>query len=184
MSMLAMNMIEHVDTNLDPDIDPRVFRDVMGHFTTGVAVVTSVDAGGNPVGVTVNSLTSVSLQPALLLWSLALNAASLPVFRSSGMFAVNILASDQLELCETFAKRSLKKFHGVDYSCDESGMPLLSGALAHIVCSTWQRYPGGDHEIFVGRVRTARAMSGQPLALFCGSVTRQDAVAARPICSK
>ena len=163
---------DQVNMKNEPEVDSRLFRSVMGRFATGVAVVTSVDQEGNPVGATVNSLSSVSLKPALLLWSLSLDAVSLQEFRSAGAFAVNILADDQLSLCERFARRAIKKFHGMPYTCEELGMPLLDGALAHIVCSTWQRYPGGDHEIFVARVIAARAMEGQPLCYFSGNLSR------------
>ena len=152
-------------------VSERAFRDVMGRFATGVAVITTVDADGTPVGMTVNSLSSVSLDPPLLLWSLGLSAPSLPVFRQAGMFAVNILPSDQEHLCHQFAQPADDKFRGVAYRRDRDGLPLLDGAVAQIVCSTWRRYPGGDHEIFLGRVRAVRAWDHDPLVYFRGRLS-------------
>lgn len=149
-------------------IDERAFRDVMGRFATGVTVVTTVAHDGAPVGVTVNSFSSVSLDPPLVLWSLGLRAPSLPAFRRAGRFAVNILPGTQQHLCEQFARPSPDKFSGVAYRRDANGLPLLDGAVAQIICSTWRRYPGGDHEIFLGRVQALRAWDHDPLVFYRG----------------
>lgn len=140
----------------------------MARFATGVAVVTTRDTAGRPVGVTINSLSSVSLEPPLLLWSLALKAPSLESFRQSGMFAVNILPRSQDDLCRQFATPAPDKFRGVRYTTDSNGLPLLDGVLAQIVCRTWARYPGGDHEIIVGHVESIRLAEGEPLVFFRG----------------
>ncbi len=152
-------------------IDERAFRDVMGRFASGVTVVTTVANDGAPVGVTVSSFSSVSLKPPLVLWSLGLRAPSLPVFRGAGRFAVNILPGTQRHLCEQFARPSPDKFSGVAYRRDSNGLPLLDGAVAQIICSTWRRYPGGDHEIFVGRVQALRAWDHDPLVIYRGSLS-------------
>ncbi len=152
-------------------VSERAFRDVMGRFATGVSVITTVGQDGTPVGMTVSSLSSVSLDPPLLLWSLRLSAPSLPTFRQAGKFAVNILPSDQEHLCRQFAQPAADKFRGVAYSRDDDGLPLLDGAVAQIVCSTWRRYPGGDHEIFLGRVRAVRAWDHDPLVYYRGRLS-------------
>lgn len=149
-------------------IDSRLFRDAMARFATGVAVVTTRDTTGRPVGVTINSLSSVSLEPPLLLWSLALKAPSLEAFRQSGLFAVNILPGSRDDLCRQFATPAPDKFRGVRYTVDCHGLPLLDDVLAQLVCRTWARYPGGDHEIFVGQVEDIRIAEGEPLVFFRG----------------
>lgn len=149
-------------------VDQRIFRDAMSRFATGVAVVTTIDGDSRPVGVTVNSLTSVSLDPPLLLWTLGLRAYSLPIFRHSGVFAVNILPADAWETCLQFARPGADKFDGIPWTSDPAGLPLIGGALAHLICTTWRRYPGGDHEIFVGQVERVHIADGTPLVLFQG----------------
>ena len=171
MRMMASertDLPDDVQDDAQSSIDERAFRDVMGRFATGVTVVTTAAHDGAPVGVTVNSFSSVSLDPPLVLWSLGLRAPSLPAFRGSGRFAVNILPNTHRHLCEQFARPSADKFSGVAYRRDENGLPLLDGAVAQIICSTWRRYPGGDHEIFVGRVQALRAWDHDPLVFYRG----------------
>lgn len=154
--------------SLEDELDERIFRDAMSRFATGVAVVTTIDEYGAPVGVTINSLTSVSLDPPLVLWTLALRAHSLPAFRRAGAFAVNLLPADSWDVCTRFARAGADKFAGVKWARDPEGLPVLDGALAHLACATWRRYPGGDHEILVGRVRRVSVFEGSPLILFRG----------------
>src|SRR4249919_2131388 len=108
-------------------IDAREFRGALGAFTTGVTIVTTRDDGGHDVGLTVNSFNSVSLEPPLVLWSLARNAASLPAFVAAEHFAVHILAADQEPLSNRFAQRGADKFAGLELARGEGGVPLLPG---------------------------------------------------------
>jgi 3-hydroxy-9,10-secoandrosta-1,3,5(10)-triene-9,17-dione monooxygenase reductase component len=150
-------------------IDKRAFRSALGAFTTGVTVVTTRDAAGRDVGLTVNSFNSVSLEPPLVLWSLARNAASLPAFLEAGHFAVHILAADQEPLSNRFAQRGADKFAGLALQRGEGGVPLLTGCSARFCCRTAYRHEGGDHEIFVGEVLDFEAFERAPLVFHKGA---------------
>lgn len=132
--------------------DAREFRSALGTFTTGVTIVTTRDADGNPVGVTANSFNSVSLEPPMILWSLARNARSLVAFENAGHWVVHILAADQEALSNRFARSGGDKFAGLEFEHGESDAPLLPGCACRLQCTTAFRYEGGDHVIFVGQV--------------------------------
>ncbi len=132
------------------DFDPHSFRDALGQFATGVTIVTARAADGHPVGVTANSFNSVSMDPPLVLWSLARASRSMKVFEQAETFAVHILASDQDALSNRFASRDVDKFAGIDYG--DEGAPLLENCTARFLCRTRNQYDGGDHVIFVGEV--------------------------------
>lgn len=151
-----------------PSIDPAEYRRVLGRFATGVTIMTARAPGGIQVGVTANSFNTVSLDPPLILWSLALRAPSLPVFRGQGHFAVNILAADQHELALRFARPMEDKFAGVPVRAGIGGAPLIDGAMAHIECQVAHRYPGGDHEIIVGHVLNMEGSDRAPLVFHSG----------------
>ncbi len=153
-------------------IDPRRLREVLGCFATGVVVVTTQREDGAPVGVTVNSFNSVSLDPPLILWSLSLKAPSLAAFRSHEHFAVNILSEKQQDLCMRFARPAPDKFAGLAFDRDRSGTPLLRDAAAHLVCRTFARHPGGDHEIYVGEVVSLESFDRAPLVFHQGGFRR------------
>lgn len=149
-----------------PDIDPRELRRALGCFATGVTLVTARRNDGTPVGLTVNSFSSVSLDPPLVLWSLSLYAPSLPAIQEATHFAVNVLAADQTDLSNRFAKPSDDKFAGVAITDGLAGLPLIDGAVAHFQCRNEFRYYGGDHVIFVGRVE-AYSHNGRAPLVFC-----------------
>lgn len=153
-------------------VDERQVREVMGSFATGVAVVTTLGEDGGPVGVTVNSFTSLSLDPPLVLWSLSLEAPSLSAFRSHESFAVNILAEDQDHLCVQFATPAQDKFAGVPFRPGLAGVPLIEGVVAQIECRVFARHPGGDHEIFLGEIFSLRAEDRAPLIVHRGAFRR------------
>jgi 3-hydroxy-9,10-secoandrosta-1,3,5(10)-triene-9,17-dione monooxygenase reductase component len=132
--------------------DAAGFRRVLGSFTTGVTVVTTRGIEGQPVGITVNSFNSVSLQPPLVLWSLAKTAHSLAAFESSVHWAVHILSAGQEALSNLFAKSGAEKFAELDLETGHDGIPLLKGCTARLQCKNSLRYDGGDHIIFVGEV--------------------------------
>jgi len=149
-------------------IEPLALRRAMGRFATGVAVVTALDDAGQPVGITVNSLASVSLDPPLLLWSIDRRSTSWPTFRDAASFAVNVLAADGGALCRRFSRRESDRFAGVPWRRGPLGLPLLHGSLSQLACRVWARYPGGDHEIIVGEVLSAEGRDGEPLLFHQG----------------
>jgi flavin reductase (DIM6/NTAB) family NADH-FMN oxidoreductase RutF len=136
------------------EVNAAEFRRAMGHFVTGVTVVTSVGADGGPVGTTANAVSSLSLDPPLVLVCFDLGSLTLEAVRSHGAFAVNVLAAPQRHLSVNFARRGLAAaWDGVRHHRGPTSSPRLHGALAVIECTVEHRLPGGDHEIVVGRVR-------------------------------
>lgn len=134
-----------------PPVDPRALRSALGSFTTGVTIVTTTE-GSHDAGVTVNSFNSVSLEPPMVLWSLAKSSGSFDTFHNAEYFAVHILAADQEELSKRFATRGIDKFAGVDFARGVGNVPILAGCTSVFHCRTVYRYEGGDHEIYVGHV--------------------------------
>lgn len=133
-------------------IDQSEFRRVMGHFASGVTVVTSLDGSGQPVGFTANAVSSVSLDPPLVLVCIDKRSESLSSFEGAGRFAINILAESQESLSRRFAKSGGDKYVGVGYRAGTTGVPLLDGTIAHVECRVAHAFPAGDHTIFVGEV--------------------------------
>jgi len=148
--------------------DPQEFRRTLGSFTTGVTVITARAADGTPVGVTANSFNSVSLDPPLVLWSLARNSRSLAAFEESGHFAVHILSAQQEALSNRFARSGADKFAGLALQDGAGGSPLLDGCSARLQCRTSFRYEGGDHLIFVGEVLACERSEEAPLVFQAG----------------
>ena len=144
----------------------RELRNALGAFATGVTIITTRDGDGKLHGMTANSFTSVSLSPPLVLWSSSLYAQSLPAFQGGSYFVVNILAFDQIELSNKFAKQSDDKFINVDHIIPESGAPVIVGSAAHFECRHEFRHYGGDHIIFIGHVERF-AYTDKPTLLFC-----------------
>lgn len=158
----------------DPEQQAR-FRQVLGHFPTGVTVVTAEGDEG-PVGMAVGSFFSVSLEPPLVGFCPGKSSGSWPVIESSGSFCVNILAEDQEDVCRTFAMSGEDKFGGVGWSRAGSGSPLLNDVLAWIDCDVDAVHDAGDHYIVVGAVRRLEvAREGKPLVFFRGGYGSFDA---------
>lgn len=134
------------------EFDSKELRKALGTFATGITVVTTLDEAGRDAGLTVNSFSSVSLDPPLILWSLAKSALSRAAFMGNESFAVHILAEDQAELSTLFATRGADKFAGIELDRGVGGLPLLKGCSARLQCKTVSRYDGGDHDIVVGQV--------------------------------
>jgi flavin reductase (DIM6/NTAB) family NADH-FMN oxidoreductase RutF/DNA-binding IclR family transcriptional regulator len=145
-------------------IDARELRRCLGQFVTGVTVVTTSDANGGLVGLTANSFSSVSLDPPLILWSQRLQAASHPAFRDADRFAINILASSQVEVSNRFGSPAGKRFEGLAITRGLGDVPLINGCAAYLECRKEAMYPGGDHVIFVGRVERLVVSGTAPLA--------------------
>jgi flavin reductase (DIM6/NTAB) family NADH-FMN oxidoreductase RutF len=135
-----------------PNFDQAAFRGALSQFATGVTVITTRSASGQLVGITASSFNSVSLDPPLVLWSLATRSASMPVFRTNSHYVINVLAASQIDLCKRFSTVKGDRFAGVSHAAGDTGMPVLDGALAWFECHNRSRYDEGDHVIFVGEV--------------------------------
>jgi flavin reductase (DIM6/NTAB) family NADH-FMN oxidoreductase RutF len=149
-------------------IEKNELRRVMGHFATGVTVITSIRSSGEMHGLTANAFTSVSLIPPLLLVCIDKKAESYPCFDESKIFTVNVLSSDQEALSRKFAVTGGDKFEGVSYKVGANGAPILDGALAFLECKVTQKIDGGDHTIYIGEIEQAETKEGKPLLFFRG----------------
>jgi flavin reductase (DIM6/NTAB) family NADH-FMN oxidoreductase RutF len=150
-------------------IDRNELRRVMGHFATGVTVITTHDGAGRPYGLTANALCSLSLSPPLLLICVDKRAESYAAFARSGVFVVNVLSDAQEDLSRRFAVSGGDKFEGVAYRTGASGAVILEGALAYAECRLVATHDGGDHTIYTGEVEAADAIAGHPLLFFRGA---------------
>jgi len=157
-----------MDANIDPAIDPQRFREVLGHLPTGVTVVTAHHARG-PVAMSANSVTSVSLEPPLILFCPAKTSSTWPAIRESGRFCVNVFAAHHEEISRRFAARGVDRFAGVAWHERPAG-PALDDAVAWIECTIEAEHEAGDHLIVVGAVDSldVRAGSTDPLVFFRG----------------
>ncbi|MBB5053622.1 flavin reductase (DIM6/NTAB) family NADH-FMN oxidoreductase RutF [Afipia massiliensis] len=146
--------------------DTRAFRKALGCFPTGVAVITAQPSGQLPVGLTINSFASVSLDPPLVLWSLQRDAPSKDAILQSGHFVVNVLDETQLRLAQQFARPAIDKFDGVEISTNRWGAPYIKKCIARFECKVMNCVDGGDHVIFLGEVEHFHHETGAPL-VFC-----------------
>ena len=153
-------------------VAPDDFRRVLGHFATGVTILTTVDGESRPTGLTVSAFCSVSLDPPQILVCVDHKSQSYPALRDGASFAVNILGAEHESISRRFATTRLDKFDGVPWSPGRLGVPLIDGALAHLECRTVSRHVEGDHTILVGRVEEARNGGGEPLLYFRGKYGR------------
>lgn len=149
-----------------PDIDLAEFRRALSCFATGVAVVTTLDAKGDNVGMTISSFNSVSLDPPLVLWSIANNSYSYDAFMNAEFFAVCVLAMHQEDLSARFAQKSSDKFAGLDCREGINGVPILPEYAACFECRTEYQHEGGDHKIIVGRVLRLEDRETDPLIFY------------------
>jgi 3-hydroxy-9,10-secoandrosta-1,3,5(10)-triene-9,17-dione monooxygenase reductase component len=146
---------------------------VLGHFATGVTVVTSMTGDRRPVGLAVNSFTSVSLAPALVAFCVGVTSSTWPTVRSSGAFCVNILAEDQEAVSRAFATHGVDRFSGLGWKPAPSGAPILADVLAWVDCTVEAEHEAGDHRIVVGRVRELDLLhEGRPLVFYRGGYGR------------
>jgi flavin reductase (DIM6/NTAB) family NADH-FMN oxidoreductase RutF len=153
-------------------IDQRELRNVMGHFATGVTVITTKDAAGKPFGLTANAFSSLSLDPPLVLICVDKTVDCYTCFEESKVFAVNFLSEEQEHLSRRFATKGIEKFEGVTCQTGECGVPLLEGAMGSIECKVVSVYEGGDHTIYVGEILCATASGDRPLLFFKGKYHR------------
>jgi flavin reductase (DIM6/NTAB) family NADH-FMN oxidoreductase RutF len=162
-----------------PASDPRSLRDAFGCFMTGVTIVTTLDAAGKPVGFTANSFSSVSLDPPLLLVSIAARSANLPAFAAGRGFAVNVLAEGQKDLANTFARPAENRFADVYWRQGPVGAPLIAGTSAWFDCALEQAIPAGDHVILIGRIGGFAATSAPGLGYYRGAYVTPAQTAAQ-----
>jgi len=145
-------MLELTQPIITP-FNERQFREALSQFATGVTVVTTRLENGEFFGITISSFNSVSLDPPLVLWSLATKARSLPAFTANAYYVINVLSADQQALAERFASRTENRFDDLEIELSQTGLPILKGASAWFECRNRSRYPEGDHVIFVGEVQ-------------------------------
>jgi 3-hydroxy-9,10-secoandrosta-1,3,5(10)-triene-9,17-dione monooxygenase reductase component len=161
---------EPAETVLVPDDDR--FRSVLGHFATGVTIITAVD-DDEPVGIAANSFTSLSLDPPLILFCVARSSSTWPRIERAGTFAVNILGEGHEELSQLFARHGADRFGNTPWRIGVSGAPVLEDAIAYVDCRLEAEYPGGDHKIIVGRVLDLDMREGsRPLLFYRGGYQR------------
>ena len=157
----------------DRPIETTEFRRTLSHFCTGIAIITSA-SDGIPVGLTVQSLVSLSLTPPLVGFSPAKTSASWKAIEKTGNFCANILAANQAGLCKAFAVSAADKFSGVDWHpCQRTGLPIIGGSVAYISCMIEASHETGDHYFVVGRVREMQLLrpSAEPLLAYKGALS-------------
>jgi 3-hydroxy-9,10-secoandrosta-1,3,5(10)-triene-9,17-dione monooxygenase reductase component len=149
----------------------RPFRDILGRFTTGVVLVTA-RTGSGPAGMTVNSFTSVSLEPPLIALCAALTSTTWPLIRAVGGFGITILGAQHEELCRTFSRRGADRFTGRDWACTRAGHPIPADGLGWLDCRIARVHPAGDHELVIAET-LAGAVTGEgnPLVFQAGRFT-------------
>lgn len=160
------------------EADKRALRAAFGQFATGVTIVTARTAGGQDIGITVNSFSSVSLEPPLLLWSLARESQSIDAFRPGFAFAITILSREQEALARHFGRSGTDQFsilpEQVTIEHNEDGVPLIGGGIATFECLVEQVVPAGDHNVLIARIERFAAVSGAPLLFFGGRFLAAD----------
>jgi flavin reductase (DIM6/NTAB) family NADH-FMN oxidoreductase RutF len=164
-------MWEEVLARVRPEIDGKDFRTALGTFPTGVCLITTLAPDGQRAGLTVNSFSSVSLEPPMVLWSLARTANCAPVFRDAEYFAINVLGADDAALSTHFARPGADKFAPYSGKFLEgiAGVPVLKGAVATFECHSRHRYYGGDHIVIIGVVERYAHTDRVPLLFSRGS---------------
>lgn len=161
---------------LPPDFEAQHFRRALSQFATGVTIITTLSPEGDPIGFTASSFNSVSLDPPLVLWSLALNAGSLNVFRDNTHYAINVLSAKQIDLSRRFGVKkpgaARERFGGIEWRRGAGGAPVLLDCCAWFECFNRSRYDEGDHVIFVGEVERCGFSHAEPLVFQSGRYHR------------
>jgi flavin reductase (DIM6/NTAB) family NADH-FMN oxidoreductase RutF len=167
---------DDVEATSAPSIDTARFRQVLGYFASGLTIVTGVDLG-QPVGLTCQSFTSVSLDPPLVAICPAKSSSSWPRIQRSGAFCANVMAEDQEDICRLFATKGAEKFAGIGWAPGITGSPVLADVLAWVECRITAVHDAGDHSIVVGRVATLHVgePGRHPLIFYRGGYGRFEA---------
>lgn len=149
--------------------DSRLLRNALGKFATGVCVITASPRGENPFGLTINSFASLSLEPPLVLWSLAKSSDTFAIFENLDSYVVNVLSENQKAISAKYSRRSEHDLNAEDFHLSDLGSPVISDSLVVIECEITDRHDGGDHTVLVGRVIDFHTMAeGNPLVFFAG----------------
>jgi len=155
-------------TTAETGFGPDIFRRVMGHFVTGVTVVSAFE-GARPLGITVNALSSVSLEPPLVMVALDRRRFLTPIVRVARRYAVNILSEEQQAMSDCFAGADVQpgrdEFCGVAWHPGPTGLPLIDGAIATLECTVVETFSAGDHDLFIGRVDSLQNAADHPMPL-------------------
>jgi flavin reductase (DIM6/NTAB) family NADH-FMN oxidoreductase RutF len=152
------------------ELDPRAFRDTLGHYASGITIITGHDEAG-PIGFTCQSFYSVSMEPPLVSFSVMRTSTTYPRIRATGKFAVNVLSHAQDPISAQFARRGSDKWAGVDWRITEAGNPVIKDILMWVDCDIWAEHEAGDHLIVIGQVRQMSAPEwhkDEPLVFFKG----------------
>jgi flavin reductase (DIM6/NTAB) family NADH-FMN oxidoreductase RutF len=153
--------------------DSRALRNALGRFATGVTIVTAIDPDGHPIGLTVNSFTAVSLDPALVLWCLDNNSHNLAAFRRASHHVINVLADDQIDLSNRFATWPADRFTALPWQPGKGGAPILPNCCATFEMANTTQHLAGDHTIFIGMVeKFSEVAERQPLLFYAGQYQR------------
>ncbi|WP_449538555.1 flavin reductase family protein [Ferdinandcohnia sp. Marseille-Q9671] len=148
---------------MDKNTKTQDFKAVMGNYPTGVTVVTTTDENGVPLGLTVNSFASVSLDPLLILWSIDKSVSTYDIFTKTDKFAVHVLAGDQADICTLFASKGTDRFGSCEWKMSDNDLPIIEGASGVLHCKTFQTIEAGDHTILIGEVVEIENYSKPPL---------------------
>ena len=159
---------EHLQSPASPSFSEREFRNALGQFATGVAVVTALAPDGSKIGLTISSFNSASLTPPLVLWSLMKTASSMPLFETLSHYAVNVMGAHQKELALQFSRKGIDRWAGVEFEMGVTGVPLIAGAVASFECRNGPHHDAGDHVILVGEVAHCQHVAGVPPLLYHG----------------
>ena len=160
-----------MSTNTISAKESNGLRQCLGRFATGVTVVTCTDAKGGPCGITANSFSSVSLEPALVLWNIAKVSNSLQAYLGAKHFAFNVLSEAQQDISNHFARTDHTRFSGIDFSLSDEGVPLIADTIAVLECRTHEIHDCGDHYIIIGEVLRFESKPGRPLIFANGEYT-------------
>jgi flavin reductase (DIM6/NTAB) family NADH-FMN oxidoreductase RutF len=147
-------------------VSSEEFRHACGRFATGVCIASVVDRAGTPHGLTVSSFTSVSLEPPLILICLGHAVTNVDDFRAAAYFGLSILRDDHQRISDRFAQKGHDRFDGIEWHSGDTGVPLITRAIATIECATYQRVTSGDHDIFIGEVIRTCVNEGSPLVYY------------------
>jgi flavin reductase (DIM6/NTAB) family NADH-FMN oxidoreductase RutF len=155
--------------------DQRALRDAFSRFPTGVTIVTALDHGDQPVGITISSFNTVSLHPPLVLWSLAQKSSSLNAFYMGSAHVIHVLAEPQAALAKRFSSKMVNRFEGLETVQNENMIPVLPHCAAYFECTTEACYPAGDHVIVVSRIKHYRHEELTPLLFYAGDFAKLGA---------
>jgi flavin reductase (DIM6/NTAB) family NADH-FMN oxidoreductase RutF len=155
-----------------PHFDSTHLRKALGQFATGITVIATRDEQNHCIGLTVNSFNSVSLEPALILWSLSKSSRYLATFRACPHYSISVLAAHQQDISQRFSTRHADRFQQVPHHLSESGLPLITDACAHFECRNLHQYEEGDHVIFIGLIERCSAHGGEPLLYYNSGYAR------------